>query len=77
MAQASKDVSYLEWTIFGDLHRVADRLRDDFVPNRLEPRCDLGPRKESTPPTANDPLGKSRLTCHFGPLGPGATMPMR
>jgi hypothetical protein len=29
--------SHLEWTFLGDLHRLADRLPNELVPNRLEP----------------------------------------
>lgn len=37
IGEIAYSVSYLEWTILGDLHRLADQLPDDLVLSRLEP----------------------------------------
>lgn len=37
VGEIAYSVSYLEWTILGDLHRLGDQLPDDLVLRRLEP----------------------------------------
>ena len=37
IGEVAYSVSYLEWTILGDLHRLEDQLPDDLVLSRLEP----------------------------------------
>lgn len=37
IGEVAYSVSYLEWTILGDLHRLQEQLPDDLVLSRLEP----------------------------------------
>ncbi|MFT4187490.1 MAG: hypothetical protein QM621_02780 [Aeromicrobium sp.] len=37
IGEIAYSVSYLEWTILGDLHRLADQLPDGLALSRLEP----------------------------------------
>ena len=42
IGEVAYTVSSMEWTILGDLHRLADRLPDDLVLDRLEPMMTSG-----------------------------------
>ena len=42
IGEVAYTVSSMEWTILGDLHRLADRLPDDLSLDRLEPMMTSG-----------------------------------
>lgn len=42
IGEIAYSVSSMEWTVLGDLHRLADRLPDDLTLQRLEPMMTSG-----------------------------------